>query len=253
MVDSTNRVFIGKKSIMPYYAKPILPKFSVLSDESHPAIYVYSDVNRAMWLESEEECILAYSYGDYHTGIDVFTDGEGSSGGSFTSMDEVSETFGVIGKVYSPLGIAGYFENMGYTGNSYALYAKTYSDSGYAGYFDGQVASSSTFTGTNFILNSDYRYKYGIRDAENLYWVDRLDFKTFRMIDDPKARKRFGLVAQDVEKIMPDFVYTNEEGYKSLGYTDILIAVVARQKQQILDLQERVERLEMLINEKYAK
>ena len=115
------------------------------------------------------------------------------------------------------------------------------------------ITLTGTATASNFILSSDYRYKYGIRDAENLYWVDRLDFKTFRMIDDPKARKRFGLVAQDVEKIMPDFVYTNEKGYKSLGYTDILIAVVARQKQQILDLQERVERLEMLINEKYAK
>lgn len=246
MVDSTYNVLIGKESLRPS-GRDVTFKLAVVTDSESSAFIAENGVEEGKAItannvsENGGNAILAESWG------------AGTAAVRVEHHDQYNLSYGIDVSIENYIGSAGYFINRSHTGNSYAVYAITNSSSGYAGYFEGQVASTSTFTGTNFILNSDYRYKYGIRDAENLYWVDRLDFKTFRMIDDPKARKRFGLVAQDVEKIMPDFVYTNEKGYKSLGYTDILIAVVARQKQQILDLQERVERLEMLINEKYAK
>lgn len=115
------------------------------------------------------------------------------------------------------------------------------------------ITLTGTATASNFILSSDRRLKSDIQDIRNLKWVDYLDFKQFYMKDDLSERIRYGLIAQSVKELQPNMVYENEKGELSLGYTDILIAVVARQKQQILDLQERVERLEMLINEKYAK
>lgn len=248
LADSTQKVTLGDRDIIMNTGEGagVYSVLNIGTSTEERGIQVVNSVDYGSG-------IMSLVSGLWGKGVTSYSDGVNGFGGEFSATSNTGVTYGISAGSFSPDGYAGYFINQANTGNSYGIYSTTSSSSGYAGYFNGQVASSSTFTGTNFILNSDYRYKYGIRDAENLYWVDRLDFKTFRMIDDPKARKRFGLVAQDVEKIMPDFVYTDEKGYKSLGYTDILIAVVARQKQQILDLQERVERLEMLINEKYAK
>lgn len=125
-----------------------------------------------------------------------------------------------------------------------------------AGVFGGITGSSvstnsitlaGTATASNFILSSDRRLKSNIRDIRDLSWVDKLEFKQFTMKDDLSDRLRFGLIAQDVVKLQPSVVYTNEKGEMALGYTEILVSVVARQKEQIDDLEKRIEKLEKLV------
>jgi len=111
--------------------------------------------------------------------------------------------------------------------------------------FDGtNVTSAGTFTGTNFILSSDKRLKNNIQSIGSNEWIDEVHFKSFYMNNDLTGRLRYGVIAQEVEKINPYLVYTNEQGYKSVSYIDLLVAKVARQDEIINDLIKRIEKLE---------
>ena len=52
-----------------------------------------------------------------------------------------------------------------------------------------------------------------------------------------------GFIADEVEKIYPDMVTVNSEGYKSLNYNAALCAKIA-------ELEKRVESLEQQLNSK---
>jgi hypothetical protein len=63
-----------------------------------------------------------------------------------------------------------------------------------------------------------------------------------------KGNKRtFGLLAQDLEKVYPDMVFTDEDGNMSIYYTElipVLINVAKEQQALIEDLQKRLLTLE---------
>jgi hypothetical protein len=90
--------------------------------------------------------------------------------------------------------------------------------------FSSAVVSNSTFTGTNFILSSDERLKENIEELEpdtiNVEW------KSFTIKDSDEGY-RVGVIAQELELDHPEFVETNDEGYKSVKYIDLLIAKIA--------------------------
>jgi hypothetical protein len=90
--------------------------------------------------------------------------------------------------------------------------------------FSSAVVSNSTFTGTNFILSSDERLKENIEELE----PDTIDveWKSFTIKDSDEGY-RVGVIAQELELDHPEFVETNDEGYKSVKYIDLLIAKIA--------------------------
>jgi len=93
---------------------------------------------------------------------------------------------------------------------------------------------TSTVTATNFIISSDERKKTEIKDLK----VDTVDvqWKSFEMKDN-KGEYRTGVIAQELEQKHPEFVNTDDEGYKSVKYIDLLIAKIA-------ELEARLEKLE---------
>ena len=93
---------------------------------------------------------------------------------------------------------------------------------------------TSTVTATNFILSSDSRLKENVEDVDNKS-ID-VDWKTFEMKSN-KGQKRYGVVAQELEEVHPEFVRTDDEGMKSVAYVDLLIAKIA-------ELEARLEKLE---------
>ena len=101
----------------------------------------------------------------------------------------------------------------------------------------GVTVFSNTVTATNFILSSDERLKENIEEFENKH-ID-VDWKTFEMKSD-KGQKRYGVIAQELEEVHPEFVRTDEKGMKSVAYIDLLIAKNA-------ELEDRIERLEKLL------
>jgi hypothetical protein len=112
-----------------------------------------------------------------------------------------------------------------------------------------QLTVSGSMVSGNFIIGSDRRLKTGIQPINNLSWVDQIHFKSFLMRNDLTARMRYGVIAQEVEKVNPELVFTDETGYKSVGYVDLLIAKVARQDEIINSLSKRLEQLENKENE----
>jgi len=94
--------------------------------------------------------------------------------------------------------------------------------------------TDGTVTATNFITSSDERLKENIKEA----FGDKVEvnWKTFELKTD-KGHKRYGVIAQDLEKNHPEFVKTDNEGMKSVAYTDLLIAKIA-------ELENRIQALE---------
>lgn len=101
------------------------------------------------------------------------------------------------------------------------------------GALTGAVTSSSTFTASNFILNSDRRLKDNIKPIDTSKSI--INFVEYTMKN--TSEKRYGVIAQEVEKNNPELVRTNEDGIKSVAYIDLLILKIA-------ELEERIKKLE---------
>ena len=86
------------------------------------------------------------------------------------------------------------------------------------------TVTTSTVTATNFILSSDERLKENIEKARD----NRIkaDWKTFELKTE-KGQKRYGVIAQELEKTNPEFVREDTQGFKSVAYIDLLIAKIA--------------------------
>jgi len=71
---------------------------------------------------------------------------------------------------------------------------------------------------------SDRRLKENIKNIsqDEKDKVLQLEPKTFNMISDDKKVKRYGLIAQEVEELYPEFVTEDEKGMKSLRYIELI-------------------------------
>jgi hypothetical protein len=95
-------------------------------------------------------------------------------------------------------------------------------------------STSGVVTANNFVLSSDKRNKTKIEDLTgnnvNISW------KSFEMKGN-EGEYRTGVIAQELEENHPEFVNTDEKGFKSVKYIDLLIA-------KISELEARLEKIE---------
>ena len=87
----------------------------------------------------------------------------------------------------------------------------------------GATTFINTVTATNFILSSDERLKENIKTLEPK--VISAEWKSFNAKNDNSYRT--GVIAQELEKKHPEFVETNDKGFKSVKYIDLLISKIA--------------------------
>ena len=123
-------------------------------------------------------------------------------------------------------------------------------------FFTIDAAGNSVFTGTvtascGVLSCSDIRYKKNIvpikgalnkiklLDGVNYYWkIDEFPEKQFT------DEKQVGLIAQELEKIYPELVHTDVNGYKTVDYshiTPILIEAIKEQQAIIDELKNNVD------------
>ena len=95
-------------------------------------------------------------------------------------------------------------------------------------------STSGIVTANNFVLSSDKRNKTKIEDLTG----DNVDisWKSFEMKGN-EGEYRAGVIAQELEENHPEFVNTDDRGFKSVKYIDLLIAKIA-------ELEARLEKLE---------
>lgn len=134
-------------------------------------------------------------------------------------------------------------------------YWRTYVDSGNALTFeyndlgDGNWAYITT-TG-QVVSGSDARIKKDIAPmADALGKVKLLAPKSFHYLNQEETDPiQYGFIAQDVESIYPDVVYTREDGTKGIAYqqfTSIAIQAIKEQEVKIDDLQRQIDELKAL-------
>lgn len=109
----------------------------------------------------------------------------------------------------------------------------------------------------NFIMNSDRRYKQKIRTLDDplrtltnlrgvAYRFDQEAFPDMHFDND----QQYGLIAQEVEQVLPELVMTRENGYKAIEYVQLiplLIEGAKAQQAQIEDLQLELAELKALL------
>lgn len=110
---------------------------------------------------------------------------------------------------------------------------------------------------TKFIKSSDARLKTDIRPLNNaLDTVLSLQGKQYRLIDEAVNQTDIGLIAQDVEKVLPQIVSQSEDGYKAIDYqslTTVLIEAMKEQQGQIMILEKENTELKALVSGQMEK
>jgi len=142
-----------------------------------------------------------------------------------------------------------------------------YIDAKYSGYFDGNVKVTGTINGT-VVGASDLRLKQNVTDLgdsgrgsvlksvanlnpvsynyRQVYHEVKTDSTDQRieMFDEKSdifQKTHFGLIAQELQKVYPDLVYENDNGFLSINYTELIPLLI----QSIKELKEEVDQLSM--------
>ena len=106
-----------------------------------------------------------------------------------------------------------------------------------------QVIGNITISG-DFISTSDVSIKENVKPILNpIEKVKELSGYTFNRIGHNK--RSVGLMAQDVEKVLPEAVSENGDGVKSLAYGNLvalLVETVKEQQKQIDELREKLDK-----------
>lgn len=102
------------------------------------------------------------------------------------------------------------------------------------------------------ILPEETSAKKSINSEEDDFLIAKkrtptLTRDVFRQMGTEKKRKRMGIIAQEVEKVIPEVIRTREDGLKSVAYTELiglLIEGMKEQQQYIDELNLKVAALE---------
>ena len=63
-----------------------------------------------------------------------------------------------------------------------------------------------------------------------------IEFKEYSFISDGASRKRYGVLAEDIENDYPELVYTGPDGLKGVNYIDLLVKRVAELEKELADM-----------------
>ena len=129
-------------------------------------------------------------------------------------------------------------------GGQYAIHGK--SAGTYQGFFEGIVAA------TNDVIafqSSDKRLKTNIqkidKPLEKILKLNGMSFEWKRNIDEKVENKtNIGIIAQEVEKVLPEIVKKRDDGYLAVKYEQlvpVLIEGIKEQQKQIDELKKKLE------------
>lgn len=99
------------------------------------------------------------------------------------------------------------------------------------------VTIDGTITATNFILSSDCRLKTCIEPI-SISPVN-VEYKQFELISEPN-QIRYGVLAQDLQKVNPELVRVGADGMLSIAQMDLVFKELAYLKNKVNELENRL-------------
>jgi hypothetical protein len=110
---------------------------------------------------------------------------------------------------------------------------------------------------------SDIRYKRDLSTISNslssvlslngiYYYWKKDEFPSMQFND----KRQIGFSAQEIEKLFPEIVMTDANGYKSVDYgrlTPVLVEAIKQQQEQINDLKKEIAELKELVKKSFDK
>ncbi len=122
-------------------------------------------------------------------------------------------------------------------------------------HFEGDVKIDGTLRVNGTTYSSDERYKKDIKTMNNslnnimslrgttYYWKDTVAMN---------SNFQFGVIAQEVEKVFPNLVLTDKEGFKSVNYIGLIPVLLqaTKEQQEIIEQKEtKIQNLELRLTE----
>jgi hypothetical protein len=119
-------------------------------------------------------------------------------------------------------------------------------------YVDGDIVATGSITEI-----SDLRLKSNVVEIDDaleiLSQIRGVQFEWRRDAEEfaglPEGT-RVGLIAQEIEKVLPEAVVSPEDGYKSVDYgrlTPVLVEAIKAQRREIRLLKDQIARLDLLL------
>jgi hypothetical protein len=175
-------------------------------------------------------------------------------------MPLADTTYGIIASV------VGESYGAGIMGNTESYEWGYYIDGRYAGYFGGNVKVTGTINGV-VVGASDIRYKQNVEEFGQVSVLDDItrltpvSFNYKQVYKEPDnnsdsdtlavkhglfneqsqmfQKTHFGLIAQDLQKIYPNLVYEEDNGYLTANYIELIPLLI----QSIKELKQEIDRL----------
>jgi hypothetical protein len=118
----------------------------------------------------------------------------------------------------------------------------------------GNICATGNITANSATCGSDIRWKKDLKPLENTlekisqlkpvyYYWKKDEFPDKHFTD----KRQIGLIAQDMQKVFPELVVEDKEGYLSVDYsrfTSVLLKAIQEQQQQIHDQQKIIQELQ---------
>ncbi len=216
----------------------------------------------------------------------VYGKTSGSAGFGVYVINTASSGYGVYGIGYKGVygisainngdGVWGYATGTnawgvrGYSANSYGVHGSTGNSASYAGYFSGNVFTTGTYQSSDRSLKQDITDMTSAMDILKRLKPKSYTFKkdgAYKLMNLP-AGKQYGLIAQDVEEVLPNLVKattfetgkattdTSKAGtakpsetisFKALNYTELIPIVIKGMQEQEEHIQKQDALIETLL------
>ncbi len=176
-----------------------------------------------------------------HTAIFQGVNGYGVAIGGMRGGDGVDSTYGSIQAYQEGVGMKNLAINLGGGNVGIGTPSPTYTLTVYG----------TAWVSTTWSSGSDIRWKKDIIPLENsLAKIIQLQGISYdwRVDEFPELKfpsgRQIGLIAQEVEQIIPEIVSTDQNGYKGISYeklTPVLVEAIKEQQKQIEELRNEIE------------
>ncbi len=108
------------------------------------------------------------------------------------------------------------------------------------------ISNGGTVTATSFTSGSDIRIKENIEEFKYTKSILDLPIKKFDYIDGPK--NQIGCIAQDLQKLYPELVKEDDEGYLSINESKLVYLLIEEVKQLKKELKQVKNDVLFLLN-----